>query len=350
MRRLNHVKYNTVGTTLQLLCLESEQKGHDLCFKVIQVTLTQGTLKNPKIFSLLKLLKDLAHQGYPRAVFLQGQIFEQEGKLQEALQFYQEWTDIFAEARQSPPFSDSMDTRDLANISKALARLQARFGDLTGAEEAIRDAALAYDDPAAYYYLAVDFTAPGSKDFETYLLRAASAGQAKAAHELGSLYVNRSRQGIPPTSTNPVSSDKNAPATPRHPTTPPTQTLPRDEILSLRATAAEWFAVAAAAGLTASQIGLALLSRAAGRADEGFASLQSASQSKHAGEWTEGIDYLKKIWRHPDAPDLMQVDIESLRKSSSKNGKKNKKSGGLSLSDDVSSSLTESERSMGPLT
>lgn len=294
------------------------QRGHDLCFEILKRALATGTLKNPKIASCLTLLTDLAGQGYPQAVLLQGQILEREGKRRETLHFYQEWTEVYAEARQSPPFSESMDAPSLANISKGLARLRFRFGDRAGAEEALREAPLVYDDPVAYHHLAVDFTKPGSEDYNSYLIKAAAAGQVKAAQELGSLYVRISRHGTVLETPNLWNSNgpckvSDAPSLPGLPTSQP---LPQEEILSLRATAMEWYAVAATSGITDSQVCLALLLRAAGRADEGFTWLLSASKSENAEEWAEAIDYFKTIWRHPNAPDPMRMDIDSMRKSS----------------------------------
>ncbi|KAL8999737.1 MAG: hypothetical protein Q9188_005819 [Gyalolechia gomerana] len=315
LRRYNDLNYRDISDALEACALAND--GKFLAFRIVQDAMSTGRLREPQLTSPLKIVKDYADQGYPKAVFIWGQLTETQGKHSEALEFYQKWTEIYAEARQSPPFSQTMDMVQLANVSKAFARLQARSGDRAGAEAAIREAAQVYDDPTSGYYLAVEFTAPSSPEFETYLLKAAALGNPNAAHELGVLYFSQSRQGIPiinPTLTQ-TSTHNKKPTSESKTSIPPTSPpLPREQIRNKQATAMEWFTIAATSGITTSQIYLALLLRSEGRADEGLEWLQAASNSKDKEEWTEAIDYLKRIWRLHDTPDLMQIDIEALRK------------------------------------
>ncbi|KAL8931513.1 MAG: hypothetical protein Q9211_006907 [Gyalolechia sp. 1 TL-2023] len=316
LRRYDDLNYRDISNTLEACALAND--GEFLALRIVQDASSTGRLREPQMTSPLKIVKGYADQGFPKAVFLWGQLMETHGKHLETLHFYHKWTEIYAQARQSPPFSKTMDATELANISKALARLRARSGDHAGAEEAVREAAQVYHDPTAYFYLAIDFTAPSSPEFETYLLKAAASGNPDAAHELGVLYFNQSRQGIPlvtlthtQTSTHEKKPTSEADTSLR-PTSPP---LPPGQASEKRATAKEWFAIAASSSITASQIYLALLLRSEGRADEGLGWLQAASNSRDSGEWTEAINSLKRIWSHHDTRDLTQIDIETLRKS-----------------------------------
>ncbi|KAL8828761.1 MAG: hypothetical protein Q9170_006462 [Blastenia crenularia] len=283
LKKYNEVKYRHITNLLETCALKF--KGESSAFFIVQSAISTGRLQEPQLAGALKSVKEYADQGLPKAVILQGRIFEHQLKPKQALKFYQEWAEVYAEACLSPPFSESMDKLELAHICKAIARLRIRFGDRAGAEQAIRDAALVYDDPEAYYHLAVDYTASTSQDFESYLTKAAASGLSDAAYELALFYLNK-------------------------------PSLTKKGNLDNRATATEWFSVAAESGITPAQIYLALLLRLAGHPDQGLDCLQSASTSKSKAEWAGVIDYLKQIWRLPDTPaDLTQMDLKSLRAS-----------------------------------
>ncbi|KAL8848792.1 MAG: hypothetical protein Q9198_011175 [Flavoplaca austrocitrina] len=279
-----------------------------------------GRQKGPGVAAARKVVRESALWQAPYAVYLEGKVLEYEGKLLEALKIYQTWSDSMTAYRKGPHFSrESVHTPEHGDICKALARLRARLGDRVGAEEAIRDAALVYDDPAAFYLLAVEFATPGSKEAESFLLKAASSDQPKASHELGLLYFNESRQGVPlttPKTRRTVKGDKST-EKPTDPSVaaPIEQQLLKTSMPDKRAEAMEWFHVAAESGITASQVYLAILLRDVGRSEEGLEWLQKAAKSHDADEWNEGVEYFKQMWRHSDQ-DPVFMDIESLRKSS----------------------------------
>lgn len=318
LRRYNVHNYRDISDKLESYALANDDPS--VAFRIVQDAISPGRLRERHINSPLKIVKDYADQGFPKAVFLLGQLMECQGKHSEALQFYQKWTEVYAEARQSPPFSQTMNSVELANISKAFAKLLARSGNRAGVEVAIREAAQVYGDPTACYYLAMEFTNRSSPDFETYLVKAAASGNPKAAHELGMLYLNQSRQGIPiitpiytQTSANHQNSSKESKTS--MPSASSSSALPLELKRTTKATAKEWFAVAASSDIGVSQIYLGILLHSEGRAEEGLEWLQAASKSKNNGEWAEAISYLKRIWMLQDTPDLVQVDIETLRKS-----------------------------------
>ncbi|KAL8920810.1 MAG: hypothetical protein Q9172_004316 [Xanthocarpia lactea] len=332
----NDVKYRNVATTLLICTLEGwdPTAASYAAGRLLNDAMLTGMHQAPGLVAARKLVKENARKQELMSVYLEGKLLEYEGKPLQALQIYQTWSDTEIEHRKSPRSTDTVWNPECGDVCKALTRLRAKLGDRSGAEEAIRDAALVYDDPAAYYHLAIEFVAPGSAEFETYLLKAASSDQPRASHELGLLYFNQSRQGVSlntpninHTTQNKVPSrDTSASAT-----ATVEQHLPKAVILDKRAEAMEWFNIGAESGITASQVYLALLLRDAGRADEGLEWLQRASKSEDASDWIESVDYFKRMWRL-SAPDPMLMNIESLRKSY-KNSKKPGASSLASLDD-----------------
>ena len=323
----NDVKYRDIATTLLICGLDSGDPAaiNYAAKRLLNDAVLSGRHRGPGVANARKINQEHAKNGKGVSIFLEGKLLEYEGKPFEALQLYQTWSDRTTEYRKNPNFSgDTWDTPECGDICKALARLRAKLGDRTGAQEAIRDAAFVYDDPAAYYHLAIEFVAPGSHDFETYLQKAASSDHSKSSHELGMFYFNQSRQGIPLQeprdnetfqNTGPLKNSRQ-PLAPRV-----EQPLSREVMLDKRAEAIEWFSIGAESGITASQVYLALLSRDAGRAEEGLTWLRKATKSSDAEDWTEAVDYFRRIWRL-SAPDPMLMNIESLRKSNKNQTKK----------------------------
>ncbi|KAL8651784.1 MAG: hypothetical protein Q9226_004543 [Calogaya cf. arnoldii] len=327
----NDVKYRDVATTLLICTLESGDPNSSFfaAGRLLNDAMLTGRHKGPGVALARKAIRELRTLQMPAAVYQEGKLLEHEGKPLEALQLYQIWSDKEIEYRKGPNASPhTIYTVEHGDICKALARLRAKLGDRSGAEEAIRDAAFVYDDPAAYYHLAVEFVPPGSKEVETYLLKAASSDQPRASHALGMLYFTQSRQGIllsTPDIGRTIKEKNPSRNTMPSATVPVEQYLSKVEVSDKRAEAMEWFEIAAESGITASQIYLALLLREAGRADEGLEWLQKAARTKDAADWMEGIEYFKKMWRLSD-PDPMLMDIESLRTSTEK-----RKTAGVSI-------------------
>ncbi|KAL9001452.1 MAG: hypothetical protein Q9169_000027 [Polycauliona sp. 2 TL-2023] len=323
----NDLKYRDIATTLFICGLDSGDP-RAISFAahyLLNDAILTGRHDGPGVAAARKVVQEEVMTHLPTSIFLEGKLLEHEGKPLQALQLYQTCSDKEIQYRKdakegSVPSWRIGWTPEYGDICKALARIRAKLGDRTGAKEAIRDAALVYDDPAAYYYFATEFVEPGSQEFERFLLKAASSDQPKASHELGMFYLNQSRPGIhlrEPRDSEPALGKDPSSNTRISNKGPIKLDLSRKAILDKRAEALEWFNIAAESGITASQVYLALLLREAGRAEEGLIWLQAANKSDDADDWMEAVEYFKSTWRL-SAPDPMQLDIESLRKSSKK--------------------------------
>ncbi|KAL8800628.1 MAG: hypothetical protein Q9182_005041 [Xanthomendoza sp. 2 TL-2023] len=320
----NDAKYRTVATKLLICAVDGGSL--DSAVRLINDAMITGVLNGPGVAAARKRMQESIQEKAmtlnSTGVYLEGMMLEHEGNPSKALQLYQAWSDPRTEFLKKLP-SRPIYAPEAGDVCKALARVRAKLGDLEGAEKAIRNAALVYDDPSAYYHLAIDFTVPGSPEFEGYLLKAASSDEPKASHELGIFYFDRSRQGIsldtPDWRTS--VSHKNPSNVICTISTPSARQQSQAVTLEQRAEAMEWFNIAAESGITASQVYLALLLREAGRADEGLEWLQSATRSADAQVWAEAVAYFKGMWRL-SSPDPMRLDIESLRQSSTDAKKK----------------------------
>ncbi|KAL8952172.1 MAG: hypothetical protein Q9222_001899 [Ikaeria aurantiellina] len=316
----NDVSYRPVATTL-LVC--AFHCGEDVAaFRILSDARVSGSLRKPDVLAARMWVQQRAAAGEFMPIIAEGKILEHEGKPLEALHLYQKGTDKHIAHLKGRSLASWMAEYhgEHGDVCKALARLRAKLGDHIGAEEAIKEAALLYDDPAAFYILAIEFTAPDSKEYETYLLKAASSDEPKAAHELGLLYFNQTRQGTSlwtPNTGKPISARKSKDHTLESlPVNPREQQLSPEDISNKRADALEWFSIGAESGITASQIYFAILLREADRAEEGLEWLCAAATSDNAADWAEAIEYLKKNWRLSDL-DLALLDIDSLCKGGS---------------------------------
>ena len=136
-----------------------------------------------------KHLQSLVSARNPVALYLQGRIYESQGKKTRALEAFVESTKVSSD----PSLSEGAGNMciNLANPLKAVARLSVQKGDLEAAKEALKKAAFEYDDPLAYVWLALRFSDSSSNQSEIYLLKAASSGNAKAIQYLGKLYYQQ---------------------------------------------------------------------------------------------------------------------------------------------------------------
>ena len=281
-------------------------------FLVIQEVLRHGSLRAPGVnFIYRSCFQPLVQKGLPKALYLEGQLCEAQGKNERAFDLYQRLIAGNAERPASIEYEV-----DYGAVWMAISKFKARKGDRTGSEEAIHTAAFQHDNPAAYYELAKVFTKSASSEYESFLLKAAASGEVEASHELGVLYFSQSQGQLPIDDRS--ASDRQG--TSRH-------SRKEEEVLSpegklamnsnvatnKRTIAREWFALGADAGLTGSQVYLAALLHEVGKFDEGWQWLEAASKSKGSSTWSKVITFLRKHWNLAHS-DFSRLNIEVLRK------------------------------------
>lgn len=127
----------------------------------------------------LQHVKIMADRGNPRALILLGRVVGSQGRDKEALEF-------FRKAIQGPAGLEFEGASDaLVYVGQLLIKK-----DKGQAEAVFRKAALEFDDPSAYYYLA-EIEKEGSLNRMVYYMKAASSGILEAAHKLGNIEKSR---------------------------------------------------------------------------------------------------------------------------------------------------------------
>ena len=281
-------------------------------FLLMQEAVRHGSLRAPGVESVYKIcFQPLVEKGLPRALYLEGQLCEAQGKNERALGLYQRLIAGNAEK----PASTEYDV-DYGAVWMAISKLRARKGDRTGVEEAIHTAAFQYDNPAAYYELAKVFTKSASSEHESFLLKAAASGEVKASHELGVLYFGQSQGQLPVddrSASNRQVTSRNS-KTEEEALSPEGKPAMKSNVAAKkRNIARQWFALGADAGLTGSQVYLAALLHELGDFDEGRQWLEAASKSKESPTWSKVITFLGEHWDLPHS-DFSRLNIEGLRK------------------------------------
>ncbi len=261
--------------------------------KIVSEGLRLSTLADPKLEKPLQHLSTLAKvDKNTSAMILLARVLEGQGKVEKALQYYEE---VAKTGRTTYKGLEDVD----GNVAEAwfsLGRLRAQRQDTAGAEIAYKKAALEHDDPKAFFYLA-RLCNPSSDDYFLYNSKAASSGIPEAAHNLGIFYLQQSNLDRPATSfletrfddgrnASPVQADAQQP---RQEPSIDSAKRPTEK----RAMALEWFAVAAHAGFVPSQVNLALLLRAQGSFKEGMAWLTTAGGHPDFGA---EVERLKASW------------------------------------------------------
>ena len=184
------------------------------------------------------------------AMALLGKVFFSQQKENEALEWLRKAT--------RPPTG----TLEFAGSGDALVyegRILSKTGDIEGAEEAFKKAALELDEPSAYFYLS-RLQEPGSSTQEVYLLKAASSGILEAWHNLGALELAKIEKGE------------------KKPTS-----------LADYGMAREWFQVAAADGFGLSMLNMALMCKAVGQDEVSLAWLDRAEENPDVREQARSL-------------------------------------------------------------
>ena len=307
--------------TARDLLLASARLGDDeAVLLVIKEAIKLRNLTTPKTVAIIyqRRFQPLVQRKHPAAVYLEGQKYESEGQRGHALKLYESVVTANAES------FDTIGEIRGADIWKAIGKLRAMNGDRRGAEAAISAAALQYDDPAALLQLAKTFTSPSLADYESFMLKAAASGEAKAAHELGLLYLKQSQGKISVAdqvhSSEPKGSNASGPAQ----SSGRGQRYKEDSAAAKqkRLEAREWFHVGAESGIIGSQVYLALLLREFGKLEDGRQWLLSAGKredvySKENRVWAEIIEYFVTRWDDSDK-NLESIDVDKIRRGGRK--------------------------------
>lgn len=272
--------------------------------QIVSEAVQNGTVAKPELINPLQRLSTLAKtDNNASAMILLAQILESQGKIDKAVTYYEQITNDKGKADRSAAEVEGT----VAQAWLALGRIRSSNEDLQGAEAALKKAALEYDDPTAYFYLA-RFCDPKSNEYLLYNLKAASSGVREAAHNLGDFYLQQSKRDQ---QTSSVLKTKSEDTTSEPSETTSLQPVRSSEIsqdllpqksqgLDLqekRTLAREWFNIAAYAGFAPSQVNLALLLRADGSFDEGMTWLKHAERHP---DFVVEVDRLKESWWKKD--------------------------------------------------
>lgn len=254
-------------------------------------------------------LERMVSQKHPVATFLQGRIYQEQSKVSDALKMYEESIKI-----PSENYSGSEAVK--INISEAWRGVftMKLKQDERGAESALKKSALDYDDPTSYYLLAQIFTPRSTKEYETYMLKAAASGETRAIDALGTYYFKQSQGCISLSSTGSSIKHPSSSTGTSHSNiliTSGTEKIPPETVSQKRNLAEDWFKVGAEFNVAPSQVHLAILLREAGKLSEGMSWLEKASNSSPT--WTKTVAWIRKMWGSRGI-DLMLIDLEKLHR------------------------------------
>lgn len=232
------------------------------------------------------------------ALFLQGRIFELEGKKKRALEMYIKSTEIPTDTNASVEVNIK-----LGDAWMAIGKLRMQGNDFAGAEEAIKKAAFDCDDSAAYLYLATKMTDPSSDEYEEYLVQAAISAETEAAGALGAHYFKKLQKSgaFVGKSTPPLNMDSSKPVT-MHIRKGRIKDYSEWELWS---EAFEWLSFASESKIASSQIYYAIMCRALQKPNVGLKWLDEASQTP---TFAKPIARLKQNWFSEDL-DLSTFDL-----------------------------------------
>lgn len=251
-------------------------------------------------------LERMASEKHPVATYFQGRIYEEQGKISNALKMYEESANT---ANKSFPGSEAVNI-NTSDAWRGIFKMKLDK-DKEGAEIALKKSAIDFDDPKSYCLLAKGYTPKSSKEYEAYMLKAAASGEKMAADALGTYYFKQS-QGC-----ESLSSAKKLIEVGRNPMgktasdiliTQVPGKVPPKIVLEKRKLAKEWFEVGAECNIESSQVHLAILLREAEKSSEGMTWLEKASNSS---TWTKTVAWLQNTWESKTF-DFMLIDMEKL--------------------------------------
>lgn len=252
-----------------------------------------------------KHFEDLVSAKNPAALFIQGKIHERHGHEDRALALYVECTTVIGGGFSG---AETLDI-NFGDVWRAIGLLKKKRSDLVGAEEALKKAALEFDDHSAYLHLATEFTDSSPGKYEAYLLLASSSGEPEAIGKLGSYYFRKVQEAghFPPLKpSTQASEDSKSENSQRN----QKQRLNVNGTLNELPLLEEWLEVGVGINHPASHVYRGILHRVSQEHDLGLDCLHKASESP---KWANTVDWLTMMWYSKDI-DINNLDIEDLQR------------------------------------
>ena len=300
-------EYHSIAFTLLQTASAEKEPGATLF--LISSAAKASKLNSPGISSAKVHLRELVNEGSISAMILQAQILENQGEKAKALQLYERAVN----AEQVDTCSNDADAsaQDFGQAWVAIARLKSHSTDNEAAKKAYEMAAFHYDDPWAYYCLAIyDGNVLNSQSIQ-YLLKAAASGVPQAAHKLGMYYFTLAQESAADSNETTLSRGKDPLAIQERSWMKrgKSPSSPTDNHKNWRLAAA-WLGVAAESPLHAyiqdSRLFLAITLRKIGEEQKGMEWLDAANKASTAHD-RHKIIALKDNWHNK--VDLTQVDV-----------------------------------------
>ena len=188
--RAGREEYHSIA--FAILQTASDQREPGATLFLISVAAKSAKLQSPGVSSAKIHLRELVEEGSIPAMILQAQILENQGETAKALHLYERAIDAEHDGIASTVANIS--AQDFGQAWVAVARLKGNSTDKEGAKKAYEMAAFHYDDPWAYYCLAIDDGNVLNPQSIQYLLKAAASGVPHAAHKLGMYYFALAQQ------------------------------------------------------------------------------------------------------------------------------------------------------------
>ena len=292
-----------------ILHTASDQKEPGATLFLISVAAKSSKLHSTGVSSAKIHLRELVEEGSTSAMILQAQILENQGEKAKALQLYERAIDAENDGIASTVANTS--TQDFGLAWVAVARLKGHSTDREGAKKAYERAAFHYDDPWAYYCLAIDTGNVLNPQSIQYLLKAAASGVPQAAHKLGMYYFALAQQSAADSNETTLVKEKNPLALRKGPwmNRGNSPSSPTDNHENWRLAAA-WLGVAAESPMHAytqdSRLFLAITLRKIGEEQKGMEWLDVAAKASTAHD-RHRVMRLKNDWHNK--VDFTQMDV-----------------------------------------
>lgn len=292
------------ATARRLIIAASDLHDPGATLQLVTEAIHTSRLTHPDIIGPRTHLEILVKKDQnPAAMVLLGHIRETQGKTDEALSLYERATNADSDTYTGVEAVDD----SIGEAWVKLSRLKLRKGDSRGAKAAIEKGAFQYDEPLAYYYLATT-TDQDSADYPRYLMKAAASSVAEAAQSLGIYYNSKWKNNLYIPADKEGSTESEVKAGSSSPKK--SSFVSEEESEANRQLAAEWFSVAAEAGLPESRISLAIILHSVKNVQKGMDWL---NLEEFPADWADGVAMLKESWWDPEI-DLTRVCVRQLQK------------------------------------